>query len=596
MSVGRVTVERSVRCRAPREHIWDGIANTERVNRYLGNSALELTPLAPERLEPYEQRTTIGGLSLTYTEEPYRFEAGRWFSCRRVMSGGPAAEVDIHYELSDTEEGGTLVLGRYVTLPRNYAVAPVVWLVSRQTIARWASFVELLDSEQSGPRSLRGDAPLLRELRSRARPLLAAHGESLVERLLVHLANAEDADVWRIRPYELAERWGVSRRSLLQLCLAAVSAGLLELSWSILCPSCRGPAETLQSLSELDRTSHCNVCDLRWTVDLGRVVEVTFRAHPKLRVAPSGPFCIGGPRLMPHVLCQEIVREGAAATLRAPAVEGRYRLFAKGGASTVVAVQAGAAAEQRLALAGDAFSAPELEVAPGGTLLVHGDSRPRQVKLERVEWLTVAATAHDVTLLPEFRAQFGKEALRPGLGLSVGRVAILFSDLVGSTALYSKVGDAAAFGVVTDALNFGRVRVERHGGTVVKTMGDAIMAAFSDVREAYAAAAEMLVDWAAFADAEEPRRELDLKIGIWDGPCTAVSANDTLDYFGQTVNTAARVQHLAGARELVVAEAAIEQLESLAGLVPTEHFARTVKGIAEPLPLVRLTLSELATR
>ena len=83
-------------------------------------------------------------------------------------------------------------------------------------------------------------------------------------------------------------------------------------------------------------------------------------------------------------------------------------------------------------------------------------------------------------MIPEFRALFGSEALREGLALRVARTTILFSDLCGSTALYSKVGDAAAFGVVTDCLTYGRAIVERHGGVVIKTMGDAVMAAFPD--------------------------------------------------------------------------------------------------------------------
>src|SRR5579862_816002 len=100
--------------------------------------------------------------------------------------------------------------------------------------------------------------------------------------------------------------------------------------------------------------------------------------------------------------------------------------------------------------------------------------------------------------MTEFRRLFGAEALRPGLALRIGQVAILFSDICGSTALYARVGDAAAFGLVIDCIAYGTAIVERHRGTVVKTIGDALMAAFIDPKDAAAAGAEMIVQWPEF--------------------------------------------------------------------------------------------------
>jgi class 3 adenylate cyclase len=193
-----------------------------------------------------------------------------------------------------------------------------------------------------------------------------------------------------------------------------------------------------------------------------------------------------------------------------------------------------------------------------------------------------------VSSLPEFRAQFGSAALRPVLVLKAGRVAILFSDLVGSTALYSRVGDAAAFGIVTDCLSFGREIVERHGGTVVKTMGDAIMAVFAQPEQAVAAAAETARGFSPFVGRHAQARELNVKLGIAAGPCTIVTANSVLDYFGQTVNTAARVQHLAGGGEIVITADLLDPSRPPQGLQIAERFEAKVKGIDQALSLVRL--------
>jgi class 3 adenylate cyclase len=83
-----------------------------------------------------------------------------------------------------------------------------------------------------------------------------------------------------------------------------------------------------------------------------------------------------------------------------------------------------------------------------------------------------------------------------------------------------------------------------------------------------------------------------LKVGVHTGACLAVTLNDRLDYFGQTVNIAARIQALAGAGEIVVsddvlaapgAEAAIDGLER-------ERFEAELRGVEGAFPLNRLRL------
>jgi adenylate cyclase len=89
---------------------------------------------------------------------------------------------------------------------------------------------------------------------------------------------------------------------------------------------------------------------------------------------------------------------------------------------------------------------------------------------------------------------------------------------------------------------------------------------------------------------------------MFEGACYVVSANDRLDYFGQTVNVASRVQHLANAGELVMARATYESLgDALAAsgaggprVRLVERLEARVKGIDAPLALVRLTLGNSA--
>jgi class 3 adenylate cyclase len=174
--------------------------------------------------------------------------------------------------------------------------------------------------------------------------------------------------------------------------------------------------------------------------------------------------------------------------------------------------------------------------------------------------------------------------------LQVTRVAILFSDLTDSTALYTRAGDAVAFKLVQDHFDVLFACVQKHEGTVVKTIGDAIMAAFVDEDRALAAALEMQHRFQDTGPAFQGTR-LSLKIGLFAGPCYAVTANGVLDYFGQSVNVAARLQATASSQEVVVplplAERALAK-GAFSAHVVTERFDAVLKGVGNPVRAARL--------
>ena len=88
------------------------------------------------------------------------------------------------------------------------------------------------------------------------------------------------------------------------------------------------------------------------------------------------------------------------------------------------------------------------------------------------------------------------------------------------------------------------------------------------------------------------KKDLLIKIGIHEGPCLAVTLNDRLDYFGQTVNIAARVQGLAArARDLrhqAGGGASAGRQDARAGkLVPTEQLA-ALRGVADKMAVFQI--------
>jgi class 3 adenylate cyclase len=148
-----------------------------------------------------------------------------------------------------------------------------------------------------------------------------------------------------------------------------------------------------------------------------------------------------------------------------------------------------------------------------------------------------------------FRDVFKADNLNVDQRLKITSLTFLFTDLKGSTALYERVGDLAAFDLVRAHFRALLEIISSEKGAVVKTIGDAVMATFIRPEHAIVAGLRMRAAMEKL-NAERGTTDLVVKIGIHEGPCLAVMLNERQDYFGQTVNIAARVQSLSTAQEM----------------------------------------------
>jgi class 3 adenylate cyclase len=148
-----------------------------------------------------------------------------------------------------------------------------------------------------------------------------------------------------------------------------------------------------------------------------------------------------------------------------------------------------------------------------------------------------------------FRDVFKADNLTIDQRLKITSLTFLFTDLKGSTALYERVGDLAAFDLVRAHFHALLEIISSEKGAVVKTIGDAVMATFVRPEHAIVAGLRMRAAMGAL-NVERGTQDLIVKIGIHEGPCLAVTLNERQDYFGQTVNIAARVQSLSTSQEI----------------------------------------------
>lgn len=567
------------------------VADTERLNRAIGLTSIQLKPNEKEESSArFVVSTVSGGFAMEYEEHPFEWVENERFTVRRVLRGGMFHEIITSFALAPREGGGTRLTVRIEVDPKVGFLKPIIKLQVARSISRIEREVRDIDAQigqgrppgfQLSTSRVNHDA-LERIGRELASQVPEADRE-MVARLVDMVAKAPDPDVMRVRPFELAERWQADEHAVLRGCLHAALGGLFELRWDLVCPSCRTASSQLTSLAELGNHSECQLCDISFDLDLDKAVEVTFRPTRAVRHVDEGPYCVGGPMRMPHVVAQALIEPDSEVKFRTPDKPGRLRMFARGGAMLAIEAQPGAAASANVVLAQDSFSQPSVTVAPGAEIQVkQAQGQARHVKLERLEYASRAATAHAVSLMPEFRRHFASEILRPGLSLHVARVALLFTDLTNSTELYNTVGDASAFSIVQDHFVLLDAIIAKHEGVVVKTIGDAVMAAFADEAQAIQAAVAMHRAFGKFRDEHDKAKTTRLKIGMHAGPCYAVTANGILDYFGQTVNVAARLQGEAKAGELILSARTATIAKEKGWLGDAHegaHFVASLKGV-----------------
>jgi class 3 adenylate cyclase len=556
--------------RASPEKLWPFVADTNRFNRDTGVPSVEPAKTTRERLRNARRRLRLSlfGMAVEWEEQPFEWVRPSRFGVARTYSKGPITEMRALVELTPRGNGGTRLSYDFRVKPRSLVGAFLVSLqVKFSSSRRFARAFRTYDLIASTDEALPSetevelDSGVQQRLQVISEKLLAEGADAEVVARLVNLvSSADDLQLARIRPYALADEWKMPRRAVLETCLRSTRVGLLDLQWELLCPLCRGAGETGKSLSEISSQVHCETCRIDFTVNFDRFVEVTFRPNPLLRQIQSQNFCMGSPQKTPHIVAQQLLPAHSERTLTLPLEPGRYRLRAlelSGGQDVSVSADGVVTASVTISEAG--WPDHELKLAQQSALrLENATSAEQLLILERLAWSDQSATAAEVTALQMFRDLFASEALRPGEQISVGTLTVLFTDLRNSTQLYREIGDATAFGRVMNHFDVLKKVIAEEDGALVKTIGDAVMAVFrrpASALKAMLSAQEML---AAPSSGVAP---LTLKAGVHTGPCIAVTLNDRLDYFGSTVNMAARLEGLSTGNDVIISRALYDDPE-----------------------------------
>jgi class 3 adenylate cyclase len=371
--------------------------------------------------------------------------------------------------------------------------------------------------------------------------------------------------------------------------------GLFDLTWNVLCPGCGGVLDahsTLKSLRPDDY--HCGLCACGYEASVDEQVEVAFTVSPRIRrIAAHDPNTLPVWEYFKQVFWSsgvDLNKESFASLTDEVTLD-------------TLELPAGEKATMSLQLPSDFIIVFEPVTHAAQFIDVQGEPTRERQQLSLIYKKTPSPTGGTVTLRPgplrllldnqagvrvlpsvfiaaealhhligkrkpfltakrmltnqTFRDVFKADNLNIDQRLKITSLTFLFTDLKGSTALYERVGDLAAFDLVRAHFHALLEIISSEKGAVVKTIGDAVMATFIRPEHAIVAGLRMRAAMDAL-NAQRGTRDLVVKIGIHEGPCLAVMLNERQDYFGQTVNIAARVQSLSTSQEIHITGPVIE--------------------------------------
>ena len=571
---------------SPPEALWPLVSNTDRFNRDCGYPPV--TVVAPpagttQRITNARRlRATVMGIVVEWDELAFEWLAPTRYAVERTYHSGPVARMIMSCELTPRVRGGTTLVYDMRLTPSSlfgrlalpFSIGRNARATTERVFRRYDEFAQrgLRTSQLAAkPRLAPGGADRLTAI---ARALAAEAGQPapLVEQLRNFIATADDLAAARIRPYVLADEWRADRRTTLQLFLHATRAGLLDFSWDLVCPHCRGAKASQSSLGGVKAAAHCDSCNVDFIANFDQSVELTFVPNAAIRAVTRADYCVGGPQVTPHVVAQQSLRGGERRVLPLALAPGGYRVRAPGLIDQhSFRVAAGAPPAARIELGAPPVTGHTNTpfaghtVAPMGELtLVNVADEPHLAIVEHLAWSDQSTTAAEVTSLQLFRDLFSREVLRHGEQISVGSMTVVFTDLKNSTQLYQEIGDAPAFGRVLTHFEILKAAVAAEDGAIVKTMGDAIMAVFPRPVAALRAMLHAQRHLARPQDFSLPAgvtvppsslKPLALKAGIHCGPCLAINQNERLDYFGTTVNLTARLCGQCSGADLILSSA-----------------------------------------
>ena len=550
--------------------LWPHVSNTERINAAVGLPPVEYITRKDERgIKHRFGSFKLGWTRLSWEEHPFEWIEGRRFSILREFENGPFQWFVSTVELIPRPDGGSLLrhsvriatrglIGRLIAhievnikghKPLDRVYRRIDDVVSGKLKASTVTdpFVPAASSANKLRRKLEN-------FRSRFEGKVS--DPNCLERFLDLLAESPAQDLARIRPRSVARQLDVNADQLTILCLEACHAGLLELHWDILCPTCRVAAAVKDSLNEIDRHANCEACEHDFDVDFTSAVEMIFRVHPDLRQADLKTYCVGGPEHAPHVIAQIQVAAGEAFEFDLNLDPGSYILRGSQLPYTIgIAVDDSAGTNRSVVLLQpDQSSRRAIRIHGERQLLtlVNEYSHEILIRLERTTARKDVVTAAEALQLPLFRQLFPSETVTRDRLSSMSTCTLIALRITNVLDLFTDLGDAATADCLQQKMAFCRTTIEAQGGVLIKEQEDRLLASFTQAQSGLQSALEL--HDTLTAKCSSTNTVPTVQIALHRGVAMSTSMNGKLDFFGRSIAVVSAMLDLPEKHRLLVSQ------------------------------------------
>ena len=469
----------------------------------------------------------------------------------------------------------------------------------------------------------------------------------VISKLETLIRTGDDYSLFRINPIRYAIEKGMAESEAIDLFLHSAKLGLFEMEWHLVCAMCGNIVESFRHMHKLHSTYVCKECAYENNATLDDYIQIGFTISRSVReIKFHHPESLSADDLFfKYNLCRgahswwegwdheqlfravtkflDYLEPGETRRLEFPVelgfislanVTDKATLGLLVGSEPAADVQTISTymedgklhvidlptAPPRADFGYVVFAFDELSHLKTGPLILEIENRMDHKACIWVAHFQGTPPTRLLTFDPflsgkrlittqTFRNLFRSETVSADEGIGIKDITFLFTDLKGSTALYDQIGDPKAYFLVRQHFDtLGKV-VNQYEGATIKTIGDAVMATFLTPLDAARAALTML------QDLEDLNRNISdklvLKIGIHSGHSIAVTLNDRLDYFGQTVNLASRIQGLADAGEIYMSEEVytFPGVQNVIAHCTISSEEVTMKGISEKIRVFKVS-------
>ncbi len=328
--------EWNVELQSPPEELWEYVADTDRLNHDIGFSEIRRVDTGEVVNNRKTAQQSVMGITQQWTEEPFQWTYPLHYNTVRNYSRGFFDTIRQQLHMQRQDGGGTRLHYQIDVTPRY----PFLGFFIRRSFENmpfdevFQRYDEIIQEKKNQPVAVFDmEAPVtfadkteLRLQKMQQELIQAGARPAAVVRLIDYITKADDLSLMNIKPYALADAWDIPRKDLLEACLYATRAGLLDMSWDLLCPLCRNRKESADSLRDISREVHCEVCHIDYNANFEQSVELTFKPNPGIRDIDAVEYCVGGPEVTPHIYAQQLLKPGEQRQISGETEPGRYRI------------------------------------------------------------------------------------------------------------------------------------------------------------------------------------------------------------------------------------------------------------------------------